>query len=399
VAVAQPTIHGRRISLPGASVEQALHRCVDLASPFGSVIVFRASQPSVREFVLELAGNLRRYRWTLSEHETGTELLVTRQARLGLPHVLDRRGTASGSELGHRLDILPHLLNMRIVVIGGGTGLYTTLKGLRDRTSSLTALIAGLTSTGPYRQDELGALPRDEASLCLLALAASGREVSVLRGLLEHRLERAQFYGARFGTLLLEALCEIHQSTQAALDEASVLLGVAGRVMVARDGASTGDGDGQLSPSAAKAIGDADLVVIAPGHFEEEVRPVLGVPGVIEALSRSHALTVAVTKVMTGEHDGSLATTSQEVTQLTGLAPGLIDVVLANEPAFTTRQLEAYAATGARPIRLDLEQTARLVPRVRQERLTSQGDLARHDAALLGEHVIEIGAEALTAPA
>jgi len=398
VAVAQPTIHGRRISLSGASLEQALHRCVDLASPFGSVIVLRASRASVREFVLELDGNLRRYRWTLSEHATGTELVVTRHARLGLPHVLGRRGIATGFELGHRLDILPHLLNMRIVVIGGGTGLYTTLKGLRDRTSSLTALIAGLTSTGPYRQDELGALPRDDASLCLLALAARGREVVVLRDLLEHRLERAQFYGARFGTLLLEALCEMHQSTQGALDEASMLLGAAGRVMVARDGASTGAGDGQLSPSAAKAIGDADLTVIAPGHFEEEIRPVLGIPGVIEGLSRSHAPTVAVTKVMTGENDGSPATTSHEVAQLTELAPGVIDVVLANEPAFTTRQLQAYAATGARPIRPDVEQTTRLVSRVRQERLTIQGDLARHDAALLGEHLIEIGAEALTAP-
>ena len=399
MAVAQPTIHGRRISLSGASLEQALHRCVDLASPFGSVIVLRASRASVREFVLELDGNLRRYRWTLSEHATGTELVVTRHARLGLPHVLGRRGIATGFELGHRLDILPHLLNMRIVVIGGGTGLYTTLKGLRDRTSSLTALIAGLTSTGPYRQDELGALPRDDASLCLLALAARGREVVVLRDLLEHRLERAQFYGARFGTLLLEALCEMHQSTQGALDEASMLLGAAGRVMVARDGASTGAGDGQLSPSAAKAIGDADLTVIAPGHFEEEIRPVLGIPGVIEGLSRSHAPTVAVTKVMTGENDGSPATTSHEVAQLTELAPGVIDVVLANEPAFTTRQLQAYAATGARPIRPDVEQTTRLVSRVRQERLTIQGDLARHDAALLGEHLIEIGAEALTAPA
>ena len=398
MAVAQPTIHGRRISLSGASLEQALHRCVDLASPFGSVIVLRASRASVREFVLELDGNLRRYRWTLSEHATGTELVVTRHARLGLPHVLGRRGIATGFELGHRLDILPHLLNMRIVVIGGGTGLYTTLKGLRDRTSSLTALIAGLTSTGPYRQDELGALPRDDASLCLLALAARGREVVVLRDLLEHRLERAQFYGARFGTLLLEALCEMHQSTQGALDEASMLLGAAGRVMVARDGASTGAGDGQLSPSAAKAIGDADLTVIAPGHFEEEIRPVLGIPGVIEGLSRSHAPTVAVTKVMTGENDGSPATTSHEVAQLTELAPGVIDVVLANEPAFTTRQLQAYAATGARPIRPDVEQTTRLVSRVRQERLTIQGDLARHDAALLGEHLIEIGAQALTAP-
>ena len=396
MAVAQPTIHGRRISLSGASLEQALHRCVDLASPFGSVIVLRASRASVREFVLELDGNLRRYRWTLSEHATGTELVVTRHARLGLPHVLGRRGIATGFELGHRLDILPHLLNMRIVVIGGGTGLYTTLKGLRDRTSSLTALIAGLTSTGPYRQDELGALPRDDASLCLLALAARGREVVVLRDLLEHRLERAQFYGARFGTLLLEALCEMHQSTQGALDEASMLLGAAGRVMVARDGASTGAGDGELSPSAAKAIGDADLPYTDAQYYAR--RPVLGIPGVIEGLSRSHAPTVAVTKVMTGENDGSPATTSHEVAQLTELAPGVIDVVLANEPAFTTRQLQAYAATGARPIRPDVEQTTRLVSRVRQERLTIQGDLARHDAALLGEHLIEIGAEALTAP-
>ena len=55
MAVAQPTIHGRRISLSGASLEQALHRCVDLASPFGSVIVLRASRASTGIAILLLA--------------------------------------------------------------------------------------------------------------------------------------------------------------------------------------------------------------------------------------------------------------------------------------------------------------------------------------------------------
>jgi len=104
---------------------------------------------------------------------------------------------------------------------------------------------------------------------------------------------------------------------------------------------------------------------------------------------------VAVTKIMTAEHEKGEARTSSEVAMLTRALPDVFDTILANEPALTDKQLEAYDAEGARPIVPDVEATSRSVKRLVTERLAAKGNLARHDPALLGECLIKIGAAAL----
>jgi 2-phospho-L-lactate transferase/gluconeogenesis factor (CofD/UPF0052 family) len=367
-----------------ASLDQALHRCIALASRFGAIRLRRPDNPNVREFLLDLDDAFgSRLRWTLKKVASGTELSISRPPGIARLTNLALRGSAVDRQLDRRLQLLPQLASLKIVVIGGGTGLYTTLLGLRDRSWNLTAVISGLVR-GVQRhepKDQLGLLPGDDASLCLVALAPSVEENVVLRSLLSHRMESREWRGAHFGTALLRSLEEIGGSRQTALDTAADLLGIHGRVVLHMGGGNP--------------LADADLIVIAPGNLELDLIPVLSCPGLIDAIKASHALKVVVTKIMTAEGSGEVALTSHQVGPLACLLGASVDVVLANAGPFSQRQLHVYAAAESYPIEPDVVDTMRYAGQVMTEQLAAAGDLARHDPELLGQCLVEIGAQHL----
>ncbi|TMF98171.1 MAG: hypothetical protein E6I10_05530 [Chloroflexi bacterium] len=378
-----------------ATLDQALHRCIALASRFGAIRLRRPDSPDVREFLLDLDDSFgSRLRWTLKTVASGTELSISRPPGIARLTNLARRGSVADRQLDRRLRLLPHLASLKIVVIGGGTGLYTTLLGMRDRSWDLTAVISGL-KRGVLRhdpKDQLGLLPQEDASLCLVALAPTATENVVLRSLLSHRMEGREWRGAHFGTELLRALEEISGARRAALDAAVELLGVRGRILVALDAhgqEETRGGD------ALAAVSQADLIVVAPGHLELDLIPVLCCPGLIDAVRESHALKVAVTKIMTAEASDEVGLTSHQVRPLAELIGTRFDVVLANAGPLSRQQLRAYAAAGSYPIQPDVQDTLRYARRVVTEQLAVAGDLARHDPELLGQCLVEMGAEHL----
>jgi 2-phospho-L-lactate transferase/gluconeogenesis factor (CofD/UPF0052 family) len=211
----------------------------------------------------------------------------------------------------------------------------------------------------------------------------------VLRSLLSHRMESRAWRGADFGSALLRALEEISGTRQAALDTAADLLGIHGRVVQAVAAPTLTSGNGLA------ALSEADLIVIAPGHLEVDLMPVLCCPGVSGALRSSHALKVVVTKIMTAENSGEIPLTSHHVGPLAELTGTIFDVALTNSGPFTPQQLRAYAAAGASPIRADVEDTMRYARAILTEQLAGPGDLARHDPEALGQCLVEIGAEHL----
>ncbi|HET9848574.1 MAG TPA: 2-phospho-L-lactate transferase CofD family protein [Candidatus Dormibacteraeota bacterium] len=385
------------LAVLSASLDQALHRCLVLASPFGTIRLLRANEPDVREFFLELdESGPQRLRWTLRKSDAGTALFITRPPAVARLAGLARRGSRVYAELDHVLTLLTHAVNMKIVVIGGGTGLYTTLLGLRDRTWSLTAVISGLPRGVRAKQpkDQIGMLPRDDAGLSLVALAPTVQDNVVLRGLLAHRMEQRQWRGAHFGTAMLQSLEETQGSRQAALDAAGQLLGIRGRIAIALESTTEAEG----FSAAVSEIARADMVVIAPGHLELDILPVLCCPGIRGALQRSTALKVLVTKIMTAEEARDEATTSAQVRALTLLTGRTFDVVVANSGSFSNRQLDRYAAAGARPITPDIAATQAQARLLVVEPLAAAGDLARHDPERLGECLLEVGAQSLTRP-
>ncbi len=225
-----------------------------------------------------------------------------------------------------------------IVVIGGGTGVFTVLSGLRKYPVNLTAVVTMADdggSTGLLRE-EFGMLPPGDIRRALVALARSDNRV--LADLFNYRFQEGSFKGHAFGNLMLVALERLCGSFGDAVSEASKILAIEGRVFPVtltnvRLSATLEDGtvvrgehnidipkhDARLkiarvflepraviNPEVKRAILDADMVVIGPGDLYTSVMPNLVVGGMREALMHAKGKKVYVANIMTkwGETNG-----------------------------------------------------------------------------------------------
>ena len=122
----------------------------------------------------------------------------------------------------------------RIVVVGGGTGNHTTLTGLRTLDCDQTAVVTMTDSGGSSGRlrEELGHLPPGDIRRCLMALASEGESGNLMRRLFDYRFSSGNgLSGHNFGNLLLTVLTEVTGNTITAIEEASKLLGLKGRVL------------------------------------------------------------------------------------------------------------------------------------------------------------------------
>src|SRR6185295_2942455 len=118
----------------------------------------------------------------------------------------------------------------KVVVIGGGTGNFVVLRGLKKYPLDLTAIVSMADdggSTGILR-DELGVLPPGDVRQCLVALSNSS---SMMRSLMNYRFEQGGLGGHSFGNLLLSALEKVTGSFEKAVDEVGRILSIKGKVI------------------------------------------------------------------------------------------------------------------------------------------------------------------------
>lgn len=316
----------------------------------------------------------------------------------------------------------------RIVVIGGGTGIYTALMGLKRHSHNVTAVVTMADdggSSGRLR-DEFGHLPPGDTRRCLVALSANRRVNRVLRELFEYRFDRGNgLNGHSFGNLLLTALAELTGSMEQAIEEAGRLLNIRGRVLpVTTDNvrlcAELEDGtviqgehnidvrrtkpdmrikqvfltpEASIYPPVADAIRGASILVIGPGDIYTSLVPNLLVKGVPEAVQACLGTRIYICNLMTkhGESDGfTAADFVAEILSYLG-SPTALDCVIVNSSTFPQEVLEKYAREKAYPVQSDAERCRKLVPRVIEADLVSRGDLARHDASRLASLVLEAG--------
>ena len=264
--------------------------------------------------------------------------------------------TPSAPEAGARKTSPP-----KIVSIGGGTGSYNLLSGLKHRDCRLTAVVTTMDSGGSSGRlrDEFGHLPPGDLRQCLLALSPDDHSGMVLRGLFNYRFDKGNgLDGHSFGNLFLTALTEITGSAEQAIDEMGRLLNIKGRVLPVtlanadlcarlRDGSviigetnidrrSAGSAapidyvylepsTAKVHPPTAAAIEEADAIVIGPGDLYTSIVPNLLVEGVTEALARCRGVRIYVCNLMTkpGESDGFKASDFiREVGKVPGAAGG-----------------------------------------------------------------------------
>lgn len=121
----------------------------------------------------------------------------------------------------------------KIVVIGGGTGTYTILKGLKNFPVHLSAIISMTDSGGSNRvlRDEFGLLPTSDIRQCITALASDNSN-GLIRELFTYRYNQGTgISGMTFGNLFMVALTDIYGSQEAALEKTCQLLDVKGDII------------------------------------------------------------------------------------------------------------------------------------------------------------------------
>jgi uncharacterized cofD-like protein len=265
-----------------------------------------------------------------------------------------------------------NLSNKKLVLIGGGTGSFTLLSSLKKYFSDITALVNMADdggSTGVLR-DELGVLPPGDVRQCLVALARDPR----MRDLFNYRFEEGTFAGHSFGNLFLTAVEKTTDDFAEAVDLASDVLNISGRVvpitldpvtLVADNLDSTVTGQDSISsanldkpfmrleptprlnPAAKEAMEEADFIVIAPGRLYGSLAPALIVPGVSEALAAAKAKKAYVCNLVTkpGQTDGfKVHDFATEIERLAGKLK--LDYVLYNNAKPDANLLEKYAQEG-----------------------------------------------------
>lgn len=268
-----------------------------------------------------------------------------------------------------------------IVTIGGGTGQFGLLSGLKKYPVRLTAIVSMMDdggSTGRLR-DELGVLPPGDIRQCLVALSDAE---SVMRDLFTYRFDTGGLHGHNFGNIFLSALEKITGSFEEAVRVAGMVLKINGEVIpVTTQQAALvcGEGDAKVcgehavnnavleretlrlepeayaNPKAVAAIEAADCIVIGPGNFYCSIMPNLMVRGVSEAIARSGATVVYNCNLMTKAGHTEGFTVRHFVDEIERrIGAGRIDFVTYNSAAADAGSLERYRAEGELPVATDI---------------------------------------------
>ncbi len=314
----------------------------------------------------------------------------------------------------------------KVVVIGGGTGNFVVLRGLKKYPLELSAIVSMADdggSTGILR-DELGVLPPGDVRQCLVALSNSSR---LMRSLMNYRFENGGLGGHSFGNLLLSALEKVTGSFEKAVEEAGKILYIKGQVipvtmnqvrlkMILNDSRILeGEKEVYLSqeiesgyksvylepypkvnPRVIEEIASADLLVIGPGGLHTSLIPNLLVEGVSEAICKSSAKKVFVLNLMNRKGQTTGYKTSHYLKELVRfLGEDIFDHILINVEKPPKVLIDVYANEGDL-VENDMEDARILeahmlgaMARTAKKDLLKR-NLIRHDSKKLAQELMKI---------
>ncbi|SFS15780.1 conserved hypothetical protein, cofD-related [Granulicella pectinivorans] len=332
---------------------------------------------------------------------------------------------------------------LRVVAIGGGTGLSTLLRGLKrfvatpggttpvseahcqDAICLIRDLAAVVTvtddggSSGRLRED-LKMLPPGDVRNCMVALS---EDEHLLSKLFRHRFGQGDLDGHSFGNLFLAALTEITGDFAQAVQMSSQILATRGKIypatnqnvtLAARmDDDSLVRGETNITaskqrilelmidpatadplPETLEAIAQADLISVGPGSLYTSLITNLLVRGIPEALAGSHATRVYVCNLMTQANESLGLTAAQHIEKIlqhsgTTKAP-IFDYALINGAPISPTLLEQYAREGQMPIEADLDKIRALGVEPIVGNFVHEGDVLRHDHDRVAEALLEL---------
>lgn len=316
---------------------------------------------------------------------------------------------------------------LRVVVIGGGTGLSALLHGLKGYVHrygegflEITAVVTVTDdggSSGRLRR-EFDMLPPGDIRNCMVALS---EDEALLSKLFQYRFPAGRGLGGHsFGNLFLTALTHVTGDFAHAIELSSEILAIAGRIYpstaanvtleaVLEDGRCV-QGETNISKSrvaiqrvhlkprrcqplagALAAIDKADLICLGPGSLYTSVVPNLLVQGIPEAIAESRAIKAYFNNIMwqPGETTGYSA--ADHVNAITRHAKRpLLDCAVVNTAPVSPLLRRRYALQYAEPVKNDFEALEALGLRVIRADLLGEGDHVRHDPAATAQVALEL---------
>ena len=344
---------------------------------------------------------------------------------------VESRQTAQAPASGHADSFVSRPL--RVVAIGGGTGLSTLLRGLRhhvpapgqnpDPTCAIGELAAVVTvtddggSSGRLRQD-FNMLPPGDLRNCMVALS---EEEDLLSKLFTHRFKTGKsLKGHNFGNLFVAALTEITGDFAQAVQLASKILATRGQIypattanamLVAKmDDGSVVRGETKITaskqrivelmleppnpaplPETLRAIECADLITVGPGSLYTSLITNLLVSGIPSALGTARGLRVYICNLMTQANESLGLTAAEHIERIYDhTRTPIFDYAVVNTGEFSIETVNRYASEGAAPIVPDIERIEKLGVRCIVGNFASEESVVRHRANRVADTVLEL---------
>lgn len=321
----------------------------------------------------------------------------------------------------------------KVVIIGGGTGSFVVLSGLKQYPLDLTAIVAVTDdggSTGRLR-DEFGFLPAGDMRQCLAALSDS-RENGYLKDLLLYRFDKGEkgLRGHNLGNLILTALEDLAGSESAGLQAASRIFRLHGRVipvslelvklvahyqsgikivsehLIEEHKLSQGDRisrldtipSAHLNPSAKKAILSVDYIILGPGDLYGSTISNLVIKGVPSVIRRSKAKIIYIVNLMTLVSQTNYFTAQDHLHEIESYLDHKVDFIMLNSGRIPSDVLAIYACKGEYPVVDDLGEDRRVVrSNLLSERKIKKPDsdplkrsLVRHSSVKLAQEIVKL---------
>lgn len=306
----------------------------------------------------------------------------------------------------------------KIVTIGGGTGLSSLLKGLKEYTSNITAIVTVTDdggSSGRLR-DNLGILPPGDIRNCVVALAD---KESLMEEVLQYRFTSGELAGHNLGNLFLAGLTDVSGGFDGAVRALSKVLAIRGQVLPATLenvtlGAELEDktlvfGECNISasrsrikriflrpeicrplPEALDAIREADIIILGPGSLYTSIIPNLLVQGMAEAIKNSPAQKLYICNIMTQPGETQGYTAYEHIKAIFDHVGPIVDQILVNSEPIPNRLLKKYREKGAAPVKVDTPALNRLGVKVWSKYLVQHSNLVRHQPEKLAQAVMSI---------
>ncbi len=309
----------------------------------------------------------------------------------------------------------------KIVAIGGGTGLSTLLRGFKQMTTNLTAIVAVTDdggSSGRIRRDFDLPAPGDLRN-CLVALAPEEERLSEL---VSYRFnDGEELEGHSLGNILLTALSEINGGFAEGIQECSEVLAVEGRVLPSVLGSpqlqAKVDGNGMIvgetsiaeaegnpesleiahgpvrpNPEAIASVREADCVVVGPGSLYTSILTNFLEPHLCDAVRQTDAQLIYVTNLMTeaGETEGFTVADHLEKLQQVPPKPIDFDHVVVNTRQAPEDLLREYQEEGASQVVFDYERVKEFGCEIHAGNFMSIGDHLRHDVEAVSNRISRI---------